>query len=123
MTSWGFGLSAAACLQAIFGIGIVSYHNLTLAPSMNKTRLSSKGQVIIPKSLRDSRHWQVGQELEVIDTVDGVLLKPVRAVKPAALDELYGCLQYPGPARSLEDMQKAIAEGVTQQGIISDDQH
>lgn len=90
---------------------------------MNKTRLSSKGQVIIPKSLRDSRHWQVGQELEVIDTVDGVLLKPVRAVKPAALDELYGCLRYSGPARSLEDMQQAIAEGVAQQGIISDDQH
>lgn len=30
---------------------------------METTRLSSKGQIIIPKALRDIYHWQTGQEL------------------------------------------------------------
>ena len=33
---------------------------------METTRLSSKGQVIIPKRLRDAHHWLAGQELIAI---------------------------------------------------------
>ncbi len=75
---------------------------------MNKTRLSSKGQVIIPKSSRNAHHWEAGQELVVIDTEEGVLLKPVQPVPPATLEELAGCLDYTGPAKSLEEMEQAI---------------
>lgn len=81
---------------------------------MNKTRLSSKGQVIIPKSSRDSHHWEAGQRLVVIDTEEGVLLKPAPPAPPATLEELAGCLSYAGPAKSLEEMEQAIQLGANQ---------
>ncbi len=43
---------------------------------METTRLSSKGQVIIPKAIRNAHRWQAGLDLMVIDTGDGILLKP-----------------------------------------------
>ncbi|MEH2294039.1 AbrB/MazE/SpoVT family DNA-binding domain-containing protein [Nostoc sp.] len=43
---------------------------------MEITKLSSQGQVIIPKSLRETHRWEVGQELIAIDIGDGILLKP-----------------------------------------------
>lgn len=88
---------------------------------MNKTRLSSKGQVIIPKSSRDAHHWEAGLELLVIDTEDGVLLKPVRPVPFATLQELVGCLRYPVPAKTLEEMEAAIRKLASQVREESDD--
>ena len=76
------------------------------------TRLSSKGQVIIPKTVRLAHHWEPGQELVVIDTGDGVLLKPKAPFPPSDLDDVAACLAFKGKTRSLEDMQKAIARGV-----------
>ena len=76
------------------------------------TRLSSKGQVIIPKTVRLAHHWEPGQELVVIDTGDGVLLKPKAPFPPSDLDDVAACLEFKGKTRSLEDMQKAIARGV-----------
>lgn len=88
---------------------------------MNKTRLSSKGQVIIPKSSRVSHHWEAGQELMVIDTEEGVLLRPVRPAPLATLEELAGCLSYTESAKSLEEMEQAIARGANQIREDSDD--
>ena len=90
---------------------------------MNKTRLSSKGQVIIPKSSRDTHHWEAGQELVVIDTEEGVLLKPVRPAPHATLDELTGCLPYKGATKSLEEMEQAIRKRANQIREESDDQY
>jgi len=42
------------------------------------TTVSTKGQVIWPKVIRDQRHWAAGTELVVEDTPDGVLLKAKR---------------------------------------------
>jgi AbrB family looped-hinge helix DNA binding protein len=43
---------------------------------MAKTRLSSEGQVIIPKAVRDRHGWLPGLELEVEDRGDAVVLRP-----------------------------------------------
>ena len=42
---------------------------------METTRLSSKGQVIIPKTVRSAHRWEAGLDFLVIDTGDGILLK------------------------------------------------
>lgn len=79
---------------------------------METTKLSSKGQVIIPKSVRTAHRWEAGQELEVFDTGDGVLLKPKSPFAETKIQEVAGCLLYSGTAKTLEDMDRAIAQGV-----------
>lgn len=79
---------------------------------METTRLSSKGQVILPKSVRESHHWVSGTEFVIEDTPDGVLLRPTKSFKPTRLEDVVGCTGYKGPAKTLEEMENAIAKGV-----------
>lgn len=79
---------------------------------METTRLSSKGQVIIPKSVRDAHKWRAGQEFTVVDTGEGVILKERRPFEETELDEVAGYLRYSGKARTLDEMEKAIMKGV-----------
>ncbi len=79
---------------------------------METTKLSSKGQVIIPKPFRAMHHWAVGQEFVVIDTGDGVLLKPKTPFLETSLENVAACLQFAGKPKSLNDMEKAIKRGV-----------
>lgn len=79
---------------------------------MTTTVLSSKGQVIIPKPVRAAHHWTSGERLLVIDTGDGVLLRPVSCLKTTNLRAVAGCLKYSGPAKSLEEMSAAIQTGI-----------
>ncbi len=78
---------------------------------METTRLSSKGQVIIPKALRTAHRWESGLELLVIDTGDGVLLKPKAPFEETSLDSVAACLPYRGEARTADDIERAIREG------------
>lgn len=60
---------------------------------METTRLSSKGQVIIPKAVRSAHRWESGLELQVIDTGDGILLKPKAPFEVAVLADVSGMLK------------------------------
>lgn len=82
---------------------------------METTRLSSKGQVIIPKHFRTAHHWEPGQELVVIDTGDGVLLKPKAPFQQTTLEDVASCLRYGGKRKTLDDMEQAIKQGVREQ--------
>jgi AbrB family looped-hinge helix DNA binding protein len=79
---------------------------------MEKTRLSSKGQIILPKVVRDEHRWVAGTEFLVEDTPEGVLLRPSKNLPPASLDEVFGCLRYSGRAKSLAEMDAAITAEV-----------
>lgn len=83
---------------------------------MQKTRVSSKGQVIIPKSLRSKHHWEVGQELVAIDVEEGVLLKPLSPFPETSLKEVASCLPYKGKAKTLLEMEEAIRTGSSKTG-------
>ena len=76
---------------------------------MTATILSSKGQIIIPSRIRQAHGWQPGQKFEAIDTEEGILLKPVSPFPPTELKCVSGCLQYHGPAKTIEEMNEAIA--------------
>lgn len=78
---------------------------------MNLIRLSSKGQIVIPKAIRDKHHWREGQELEVIESDDGLVLKGKRPFNRADLKDVAGCLPYNGKAKTVEEMDAAIAQG------------
>ena len=75
------------------------------------TRLSSKGQLILPKSVRAAHKWGPGTEFVVEDAPDGVLLRPLKPFKPSRLEDVVGCTGYRGRRRSLKDMEEAIAKG------------
>jgi len=72
------------------------------------TVLSTKGQVILPKALRDRRDWKPGMRLTIEDRPDGVLLKSEPLFPPTTLDEVYGCLKWEGPSKTLEEMDAGI---------------
>ena len=74
------------------------------------TVISTKGQVILPKAIRDQRHWPAGTRLTVEDTPDGVLLKATPAFPETAINAVFGSMRHAGPALSLDDMHAAIAQ-------------
>ena len=82
---------------------------------MEVTKLSTKGQVIIPKALRAARNWEAGQELIAIDVGDGILLKPKKHFPETTLAQVAGCLKYQGKLKSLDDIENAIRQGVMEQ--------
>ncbi len=73
------------------------------------TTVSANGQAILPKAIREQRHWPAGTELLVEDTPKGVLLKAKPAFAPTRPKDVFGSLPYKGPARSIADMEGAIA--------------
>ncbi|MBV8202304.1 MAG: AbrB/MazE/SpoVT family DNA-binding domain-containing protein [Acidobacteria bacterium] len=79
-----------------------------------RTRLSTKGQLIIPKAIRDRHGWSAGSELALEDRGDSIVIRSVGLSPKTTLEELVGCIGYRGPARSLEDMEAAIARGARQ---------
>ncbi len=81
-------------------------------PSRTVTRLSSKGQIVIPKPVREAHGWAAGTEFLVEDEGDRVVLRPRRRGPGVAVEEVLGCTGYRGPRRSLAEMEEAIARGV-----------
>ena len=79
---------------------------------METTKLSSKGQVTLPRSVRDNHNWPPGTEFAVEAVGGGVLLRPLKPFKPTTLQDVIGSTGYTGKAKSLADMGKAIARSV-----------
>lgn len=77
---------------------------------MTTTRLSSKGQLIIPKQVRDRHGWRAGTELEVEDRGGVVLLRRRKPWPPSRIEEVRGCVRYDGPPVRVEDMNAAVDE-------------
>lgn len=77
---------------------------------MATTRLSSKGQLIIPKEVRDRHGWRAGTELEVEDQGGVVVLRRKKPWPPTRIEDVSGCLKYDGPPVSVEDMNAGIDE-------------
>ena len=74
------------------------------------TTVSTKGQVILPKAIRDQRGWPSGTKLVVRDTPEGVLLSPEAIFPPTSVDAVFGMLKYDGPPVSTEEMDAAVGE-------------
>ena len=82
------------------------------SPNMETTRLSSKGQIILPKAVRDLHHWGPGIDFVVEDTGDGVLPRPVKKGRVRRLEDVAGCLKHDGPTVTLAEMDAAIDDEV-----------
>ncbi len=60
---------------------------------MNTTRLSTKGQIVLPGNIRSSRGWKPGTEFTIEETGAGILLRPANRFPRADLNEIAGCLR------------------------------
>ena len=75
---------------------------------METTRLSSKGQVVLPKSVREAHGWAAGTEFAVELTTDGVRLRAKAPFPPTELSQVFGSVSFVGPAKTLAEMDSGI---------------
>ena len=80
------------------------------------TTLSTKGQLILPKAVRESRGWKAGDRISVEETPEGVLLKgePAPLFPPTRLEDVVGMLKHYGPPVSIEEMRAGAFEGAAE---------
>lgn len=88
---------------------LASSYLLTYHHAMQTTRVSTKGQIVIPKPLRKALRWAAGKELVVVQTEDGLLLKPASATAAVAVDDAYACLREAAKSRPSTDEQMQAA--------------
>ncbi|HMD50105.1 MAG TPA: AbrB/MazE/SpoVT family DNA-binding domain-containing protein [Bryobacteraceae bacterium] len=74
---------------------------------METTRLSSKGQIVLPKNIRASRSWGPGTRFTIEETSDGILLRPASCFPEADLEDVAGCLRSKRKAKSVAQMHTA----------------
>ncbi|MNT63784.1 hypothetical protein D3C72_2016300 [compost metagenome] len=72
------------------------------------TTVSTKGQVILPKAIRERREWETGTRLVVEETSEGVLLKQAPAFAPTRPDDVFGVLTFSSQPKTLEEMEAAV---------------
>ena len=82
------------------------------------TTLSTKGQLILPKAVRDRRGWTSGDRLVVEERPEGVLLRREPTLPPTRLEDVAGMLNhlYKGPPIAVEDMDRLLGEAFVREG-------
>ncbi len=76
---------------------------------MTESGITAKGQTTLPKVVREALGVQAGGRVRYI-IQDGEVR--IRAVRP--IGRLFGALKHNGPARTMEDMERAIVDGACQ---------
>jgi AbrB family looped-hinge helix DNA binding protein len=84
------------------------------------TRLSAKGQVVIPADVRRSLGLKVGQTLQVRKAGGGVMLTPVLEKSGRSTEEIIAEIRkiytHEGPPATLEDMDEAVGRMFAERG-------
>lgn len=76
---------------------------------MLESSITTKGQTTLPKAVRDSLALKAGDRVRYVIVDEGVLIMPVRSTS-----RLFRSMRYDGPVVSLEEMDRAIAEGAAE---------
>ena len=72
-----------------------------------EARITVKGQITLPKALRDAMHLKTGDKVLFEPLEDGTYV-----IKPRATDvqSLKSCVNYQGTPKTLEEMNAAIEQ-------------
>lgn len=79
---------------------------------METTKVSTKGQVVLPKSVRDAQKWETGQELAVIAMGDCVILRKAPKKAGAGWGSIAGMLSRYRKDKPVtdEEMHEAVSK-------------
>ena len=72
------------------------------------TRVSTKGQVILPEAILQRLQWGAGTQLLVEETAEGVLLRPVSVCAPTEPKEVFGSLPFSGKPKTIREMNAGV---------------
>lgn len=75
---------------------------------MERTRLSTKGQVVLPKEIRTARSWDPGTEFTV-GNEGRHSIAACCSLAPTKLEDVAGCLRWRGKAKTIREMDAAVA--------------
>jgi AbrB family looped-hinge helix DNA binding protein len=81
-----------------------------------RIRMSSKGQIVVPREVREKRGWGDGTVLELVDTPRGVLVRGASAAAEGSIDALVGCIPYRGPKHTVAEMNRAVLAEARRRG-------
>ena len=76
---------------------------------MLESKITAKGQTTLPKAVREFLSITAGDRVRYVIDDGAVRILPARPI-----DRLFGALCYRGPAATLQDMDRAIAEGASE---------
>jgi AbrB family looped-hinge helix DNA binding protein len=76
--------------------------------------MSTKGQVVLPREIRERLRWPAGTELDVEERGDVVVLRKRHSEveKRFTLADLVGCLPYSGPPVTQEMLGAAVDDAL-----------
>ena len=83
---------------------------------MVRATLSTKGQIVLPQAIRNQLGLVVGSEFEVTAEGDTIVLRRVTRYPAVSLAEVVGSVAYTGPAKTVDEMNAAIADMLRAQG-------
>jgi AbrB family looped-hinge helix DNA binding protein len=73
--------------------------------------MSTKGQIVIPRELRERLGWAEGTRLELLSQSGGVVIRAARSFQETRVEDLLGILPYAGTPKTIDEMDRAIAQG------------
>ena len=80
-----------------------------------ETKVSAKGQIVIPKAVRDKLDWPAGTRLQVEQIGGTITLRPMKGRRGTLTVEQFVARRpaYGGPALSLDEIDARIAKGMS----------
>ena len=81
---------------------------------MARTTLTSKGQVTLPKEIRDQLGLEAGVRFECYVDQDGQVVLVPLTVK---LEDLIGILPHSGPPKTIEEVNEGIARAAVERAM------
>ena len=75
-------------------------------------RISTKGQIVIPKEIRTRHDRASGTEQVIEDRGDLLVLRAAKPFPPTRFEDGLGCTGYQGPAKSIEEIDAAISDAL-----------
>lgn len=90
------------------------------------TKMSEKGQVVIPKEVRDRLHLAPGDRLDVIERPDGVLLRKPTSKSGESFETITARIharmaEYRQLPLSIEEMDRVIGETAASHAAVRDE--